>query len=56
MYKRTIEHLNCGGQEHTTQSAVYDSYTPVILKQGQGHQTWFELVLNWIRESLKNLA
>ena len=46
MYKRTIEHLNCGGPERTTQSAAYDSYTPEILKQGQGHQTWFELVLN----------
>ena len=26
------------------QSAVYDSDTPVTLKQGQGHQTWYELV------------
>ena len=26
------------------QFAVYDSDTPVTLKQGQGHQTWYELV------------
>ena len=26
------------------QFAVYDSDTPVTLKQGQGHQTWSELV------------
>ena len=26
------------------QFAVYDSDTPVTLKQGQGHQTWLELV------------
>ena len=25
-------------------SAVYDSDTIVTLKQGQGHQTWYELV------------
>ena len=25
------------------QFAVYDSDTPVTLKQGQGHQTWYEL-------------
>ena len=24
--------------------AVYDSGTPVTLKQGQGHQTWYEFV------------
>ena len=24
--------------------AAYDSDTPVTLKQGQGHQTWYELV------------
>ena len=26
------------------QSAVYDPDTPVTLKQGQGHQSWSELV------------
>ena len=26
------------------QFAVYDSHTPVTLKQGQGHQTWCALV------------
>ena len=26
------------------QSAVYDSDIPVTLKEGQGHQTWHELV------------
>ena len=26
------------------QFALYDSYTPVTLKQGQGHQAWNELV------------
>ena len=26
------------------QYVVYDSNTPVNLKQGQGHQTWYELV------------
>ena len=44
MYVRTIQHLNCGGQKFTIFFAIYDSDTPVTLKQGQGHQTWFELV------------
>ena len=26
------------------QFAVYDSDTPVTLKQGQGHQTWYEFL------------
>ena len=32
------------GQESKKQLAVYDSDTPVSLKQGQGHQTWYALV------------
>ena len=44
MYVRTIQRLNYGGQESKEQCAVYDSDTPVTLKQSQGHQTWFELV------------
>ena len=37
-------HLNYSGQESKKQFEVYDCDTPVTLKQGQGHQTWFELV------------
>ena len=44
MYVRTIQLLNYGGQESKKQFAVYDSEKPVTLKQGQGHQTWYELV------------
>ena len=44
MYIRTIQHLNYGGQESKKQFAVYDSDTPVTLKQSQGHQKWYELV------------
>ena len=40
----TIQHLNYGGQESKKQFAVYDSDTSLILNQGQGHQTWYELV------------
>ena len=35
--------------------AVYNSDTPVILKQGQSHQIWYELV-EPKQECLKNLA
>ena len=31
-------------KENKKQFAVYDSNTPVTLKQGQGHQTQYELV------------
>ena len=41
---RTIQHLNQGGQESEIQFAIYDSDTSLILKQGQGHQTWYELL------------
>ena len=41
---RTEQHLNYGGQEPTQQFAVCDSDTPVTLKQGQSHQTCYELV------------
>ena len=36
--------LNYSGQESKKQIVVYDSDTPVTLKQDQGHQTWYELV------------
>ena len=38
MYVRTLQCLNYGGQECEKQFAVYDSDTPMTLKQGQGHQ------------------
>ena len=44
MYVSTIQHLNYSGQESKKQFAVYDSDTPVTLKQGQSHQIWDELV------------
>ena len=37
MYVRTIQCLNCGGQESKEQFAVHDSDTPVTLKHGQHH-------------------
>ena len=36
--------LNYNGQESKKQFAVYDSDTPVTLKYGQSHQTWYKLV------------
>ena len=42
MYVKTIQCLNYGGQESKIQFVVYDSDTPVTLKQGQGHLTWYE--------------
>ena len=58
MYVRIIQHLNYGGQESKKQFAVYDSDTPVTLKQGRGHQTWYKLVdhKQGIIQSLKNLS
>ena len=44
MYVRTIQHLNYGKQESKKQFAVYDSDKPVTYKEGQGHQTCYELV------------
>ena len=44
MYVRTREHFNYGGQQPKKQLAVYGSDTPVTLKQGQSHQTWYALV------------
>ena len=44
MYVKTIQHLNYSGQESKKQFAVYESQIPVTLKEGQGHQTWYELV------------
>ena len=44
MYVRTIQHLNYSGQESKNKSGVHNSDTPVTLKQGQGHQTWYALV------------
>ena len=40
--QRAIQCSNYRGQESKEQFAVYDSNTPVTLKQGQGHQTWYE--------------
>ena len=37
------------------QFVVYNPDTPVTLKQGQGHQIWYELV-EPKQECLKNLA
>ena len=42
-YVSNIQRLNFTGQESKKQFAVYDSDTPVTLKHGQGHQTWYEL-------------
>ena len=44
MHVRTIQHLNYGEQEYQNQFLVDYSDTPVTSKQGQGHQTWYELV------------
>ena len=41
---RRIQRLNYSRQESKKQFAVYDSDTPVTLKQGQSHQTQYELV------------
>ena len=40
---RTI-HLNYGGEDSLKKIAVYDSDTPMTLKQDQGHKTWYKLV------------
>ena len=44
MYVRTIQRFNYSGQGPGKQFAVCGSDTPVTLKQGQDHQTWYELV------------
>ena len=47
MYIKTTQRLNYVGQESnkkTKSFADYDSDTAATLKQGQGHQTWNELV------------
>ena len=36
--------FNYSEHKSKEQIAVHDSDTPVTLKQGQGHQTWYELV------------
>ena len=44
-FVRTIKRVNYGEQESKhKQSAVYNSDTPVTLKQGQGHQASYEVV------------
>ena len=43
MYVRTIQSSIYGGHESKNQFAIYNSDTPVTLKQGQGHQAWYEL-------------
>ena len=44
MYVRTMQCLNYSRQESKKKFADYDSDTPVTLKQGQDHETWYELV------------
>ena len=44
MYVAFMHCLNYNGQESKKQFAVYDSDTPVTLKYGQSHQTWYKLV------------
>ena len=56
LYVRSIQRLNYGGKDSLKQTnkqtkkqtyilfAVYESDTPVTLQQGQGHQTWYDLV------------
>ena len=44
IHQITIQYLNYRGQESKEQFVAYDSPTPVTLKQGQGHQTWYKLV------------
>ena len=44
MFAATIQNLNYSGQECKKQLSVQDSDTPVTLKEGQGHQTRYELV------------
>ena len=39
-----MHRLNYSGQESKKQFAVHDSDTSVSLKQGQGNQSWYELV------------
>ena len=36
--------FNYSEHKSKEQIAVHDSDTPVTLKQGQGHQTWYDLV------------
>ena len=40
----TIQRLKYSGQDFKKQFAVNDSDRPMTLKQGHGHQTWYELV------------
>ena len=44
MYEATIQHLNYSGQECKEQFRGHDYDKHVTLKQGQGHQIWYELV------------
>ena len=44
MYVVTAQCLNYSREGSKQQFAVYGSDTPVILRHGQGHQTWNELV------------
>ena len=39
-----MQRFNYSGYESKMQLTVYDSDTPVTLKKGQGHQTWYELI------------
>ena len=40
----TIQHWNYNRNQQQQNFAVYDFDTPVTLKQGQGHPTWYELL------------
>ena len=54
----TIEHLNYHGHGPKKQIALYNSDTPVTLKEGQDQQTWYELITLGkvtIMQSLKDL-
>ena len=44
MYIATLQQFDYSGQKSKKQFAVYDSDTPVTLKQGQDHQTQYDLV------------
>ena len=39
-----MQHLNFGRDKNLKHNLQLDSNTPVALKQGQGHQIWYDLV------------
>ena len=42
-YAATIQRLKYSGQASKNQFSVYDFDKPATLKQGQSHQTWYEV-------------